>query len=103
MLFLIFFPDFIFPIDDLRTYTRLTDFRSPVAREKMKQWIQLDKNVTTDATMLQRLRDNYASAKAAERQQLATTIRQIEATYYPLLQEIQQLAKEIRNAEINHK
>lgn len=96
-------PDFIFPIDDQRTYTSLTNFRSPVAREKMKQWIQLDKNITTDATMLQRLRDNYSTAKAAERQQLTTTIQQIEATHYPQLIEIRQLAKEIRNAEINHK
>lgn len=96
-------PDFIFPIDDQRTYTRITDFKSPVAREKMKQWVQLDKNVTTDATMLQRLRDNYTNAKSGERQQMATTILQLEETYYPQLQELQQLAKEIRNIEINHK
>jgi len=96
-------PDFIFPIDDQRTYTRITDFKSPVAREKMKQWVQLDKNVTTDATMLQRLRDNYTNAKSGERQQMATTILQLEETHYPQLQELQQLAKEIRNIEINHK
>jgi len=65
--------------------------------------VQLDKNVTTDATMLQRLRDNYTNAKSSERQQMATTILQLEETYYPQLQELQQLAKEIRNIEINHK
>lgn len=96
-------PEFIFPIDDQRTYTRLTDFKSPVAREKMKQWVQLNKNVNTDATMLQRLRDNYASAKATERPQLAATIQQLEATHYPQVQQLQELGKDIRNTEINHK
>lgn len=96
-------PDFIFPIDDQRTYTHMADFKSPTAREKMKQWIKLDKDVTTDATMLQRLRDNYATAKASERQQMANTIQQLEATHYPQLQQLQELGKEIRNDEISHK
>ena len=92
--------DFVFPIDDTRTYTRLADFRSPVAREKMKQWVHLNKDITTDATMLERLRDNYATAKPVERKQLSTTILQLEATYYPQLEQLSQLAKEIRNEEI---
>lgn len=92
--------DFVFPIDDARTYTRLSDFRSPIAREKMKQWVRLNKDIATDATMLERLRDNYATAKPAERKQLSTTILQLEATYYPQLEQLSQLAKEIRNAEI---
>lgn len=93
-------PDFTFVIDDNRTYTRLSDFQSPVAREKMQQWLQLSKNVETDATMLQRLRDNYAT-QPAQRSQLATTIRQLESTHYPNLLRLEQLAKEIRNAEIS--
>lgn len=93
-------PDFTFVIDDNRTYTRLADFKSPAAREKMQQWLQLSKNVETDATMLQRLRDSYAT-QPAQRAQLATTIRQLEGTYYPNLQRLEQLAKEIRNAEIS--
>lgn len=93
-------PEFTFVIDDSRTYTRLSDFKSPTAREKMQRWLQLSKNVETDATMLQRLRDSYATAQPAQRTQLATTIRQLESTHYPNLQHLQQLAKEIRNAEI---
>lgn len=96
-------PDFVFPIDDARTYTHLSDFRSPRARQKMQQWLQLSKSTTTDATMLSRLRDNYATASAAERQQMANTIQQLEATHYPQLQQLQELGKEIRNDEINHK
>lgn len=95
--------EFVFPIDDSRTYTRLTDFKSPVARQKMQQWVQLNKNSETDATMLSRLRDNYATAAAADRKQLGATILKLEATYYPQLEQLQQLAKDIRNAEITHK
>ena len=93
-------PDFHFVIDDQRTYTRLEDFRVPLARQKMQQWMALSKSEATDAVMLQRLRDSYATADAAQRQQLATTIRRLESTYYPMLEQLKQLAKEIRNAEI---
>jgi len=96
-------PDFVFVIDDTRTYTCLADFRSFAAKEKMLQYQQLSKNVETDATMLQRLRDNYTTAQPAQRQQLAETIRRLETTYYPNLQHLEQLAKEIRNAEISNK
>ena len=92
--------EFDFVIDNQRTYTSLADFRSPVARDKMQQWIALSKTERTDATMLQRLRDNYATANAAQRQQLAPTIQRLEQTYYPLLEQLKTLAKEIRNAEI---
>ena len=96
-------PEFVFPIDDTRTYTRLSDFRSPTARQKMQQWMQLSKSTTTDATMLSRLRDNYANASAAERKKMENTILQLEATHYPQLQQLQELGKEIRNEEISHK
>lgn len=92
--------EFDFVIDDQRTYTRLDDFRSPVARQKMQQWLALSKTEHTDATMLQRLRDNYATADAFSRQQLAPAILRLEQTYYLLLEQLNRLAKDIRNAEI---
>lgn len=95
--------DFHFVIDDTRTYTRLTDFHSPTAREKMQQWMQLSKNVNTDETILQRMRDNYATASASERMQLATSIKRLESSYYAQVKQLNQLAKEIRNAEISFK
>ena len=94
--------EFTFIIDDKRTYTRLADFRSPQAREKMQQYMTLDKAVQTDGTMIQRLRDNYAKAQAPEKQQIAQSILRLEATHYTQLSQLKQLAKEIRNAEITH-
>lgn len=96
-------PDFVFVIDDARTYTHLTDFRCPAAKEKMQQYLRLEKAVDTDAILLQRLRDNFAEAKADQRKQLAETITRLEQTHYPQLQQLQQLAKEVRNAEITYK
>ncbi|MBO4801355.1 MAG: hypothetical protein J5545_05755 [Bacteroidaceae bacterium] len=94
---------FQFVIDDKRTYTQLSDFQSPQAKQKMMQWLQLSKNVKTDQLMLERLRDNYATAPAEQRPQLAQSIRKLESTHYPQLQQLKQLEKEIRNTEISHK
>ena len=96
-------PAFIFPIDDQRTYHQLTDFRSPVARQKIVAWQKLSKNVTIDTTVLQRQRDNYANASQADRQQMAASILRLEKNLDEQQQELQQLAKEIRNAEISYK
>lgn len=95
--------EFHFVIDDRRSYTKLSDFKSTAAKQLMQQWQQLNKALETDAIMLQRLRDNYASASLTERQQIAASIRKLESTYYPQLEQIRQLAKEIRNTEINNK
>lgn len=93
-------PDFVFPINDERTYYSLDDFKSPEARKKMQAWLQLQKTFDTDDTMLQRLRDKYATAKTDERNDIATTIRRIEASHYIHYEELQQLAKDIRKAEL---
>lgn len=96
-------PDFQFVIDDQRTYAHLDDFKSTTARNKMQQWLQLSKNCETDATMLQRLRDNYATASAAQRTQLRQTILQLEINNETHLQQLRQLEKEIRNSEISNR
>lgn len=96
-------PDFVFVVDDARTYTHLSDFRSPAAKSKMQQYLQLSKTVDTDALMLQRLRENYATTSASQRKQLAETINRLEATHFPQLEQLKQLAKEVRNAEITYK
>lgn len=93
---------FLFVIDDKRTYTQLSDFQAPAAKQKITQWLQLSKNVKTDIVLLERLRENYATANPSQRPQLAQSIRNLESTHYPQLQQLQQLEKEIRNAEITH-
>ncbi|MBQ7444168.1 MAG: hypothetical protein IJS59_09980 [Bacteroidaceae bacterium] len=96
-------PDFVFPIDDKQTYTSIDDFKSATARKNMQTWLQLNETTDTDATMLERLREKYATAKADERQAVAAAIRRIEASHYLHIEELKQLAKDIRNAEITSK
>ena len=96
-------PDFTFVIDDKRIYTSIDDFNSPAAKQEMKKWRQLRNSVQTDSELLNRLRENYAEADAKQRSQLARTINRLEATFYPQQQQLRQLAKEIRNAEISYK
>lgn len=95
--------EFNFVIDDNRTYIYLTDFQSPEARTKMQRWMELNKNNQTDAVMLDRLRENYISAKEDQRKQLAQTIQRLETIHYAQLRECEALAKEIRNIEIKFK
>ena len=96
-------PDFTFVIDDKRIYTSIDDFNSPAAKQEMKKWLQLRNSVQTDSELLNRLRENYAEADAKQRSQLARTINRLEATFYPQQQQLRQLAKDIRNAEISYK
>lgn len=96
-------PDFIFPIDNQRTYTSLADFRSATARTHMQKWLELRKTNDTDSVMLQRLRDKYATASQAERAQIASSIRRLEDSHYAQKEELRNLAKDIRNIEINTK
>ena len=92
-----------FVIDNNRTYSALSDFRSTNARNKMQQWIALNNDFRTDVIMLQRLRDNYAQATQQQRQQLRPTIIKLENTIQDNETRLKQLAKEIRNTEISTK
>ena len=92
--------DFYFVINDQKTYTSISDFRSAAAKAKMQQWMTLNKSVETDRAMLTQLRDTYATAQPASRRQLGQTITRIETTIYTQMAQRDALAKEIRNLEI---
>jgi hypothetical protein len=94
---------FQFVIDDNRTYASLDNFKSTAARDKMKRWLILQKNNETDATMLERMRDLYATSSDEQRKQLQVAIQRLEDSYYDQSLKLKQLAKEIRNDEISNK
>lgn len=94
---------FQFVIDDNRTYVSLDNFKSTAARDKMKRWLILQKNNETDATMLERMRDLYATSSDEQRKQLQVAIQRLEDSYYDQSSKLKQLAKEIRNDEISNK
>lgn len=94
--------EFNFVVNDQLTYTKLSDFKNDEARQMLNEWLQLSKDNNTDGIMLERLRDKYADASVAERKQLAASIMQMEATYYPRLKRQNELAKAIRRLELQH-
>lgn len=95
--------EFVFPVDDQRIYHRTSEFRSPIARFKIGQWVKLSQTIATDKTVLERLREKYAKAKPAERKQIAPTLQKMETTLQSQEAEFHKLGKDIRNAEISHK
>lgn len=93
---------FTFIVDDQRIYHNPTEFRSATARQKIVKWQELSKNVATDTEMLQRMRDSYAKANAQERQRQAPALRKLEEALETQVEELHQLTKDIRNAEISN-
>lgn len=94
--------EFAFVINDRTTYTRLAQFRSPTAKEKMKKYTRAKANISSLATALQRARDDYATASQADRKALAPEIVQSERQLEQMEAEALQAEKQIRNDENLH-
>jgi len=96
-------PQFVFPVDDQRIYYRTADFRSPIARFKIAQWVKLSQTIATDETLLERMREKYAKATTADRKKMVSTLQKLEENLQSQEAELHKLGKDIRNAEISHK
>ena len=96
-------PEFVFPVDDQRVYHHTADFRSPIARFKIGQWVKLSQTIATDETLLERMREKYAKATPADRKKIASTLQKLESSLQSQVAELHKLGKDIRNAEISHK
>ncbi|MBQ0049013.1 MAG: hypothetical protein KBT12_02055 [Bacteroidales bacterium] len=91
--------DFVFVINDARTYTSFADFRSADARKKAEWWKESCDDLERAEQGLQQLRDRYATSNAAARQQLAAQIIPLEQRVAQLIAETKKLEKEIRQME----
>ena len=96
-------PEFVFPVDDQRVYHHTADFRSPIARFKIGQWVKLSQTIATDETLLERMREKYAKATPADRKKIASTLQKLESSLQSQVAELHKLGKDIRNAERSHK
>lgn len=91
--------EFSFVINDLLTYTRLSQFRSAENRDRMRELISMQKQQEVLGISLEKARDYYATATVSERQQLRPEILNSERQYEQLSKDIKALEKEIRNTE----
>lgn len=94
--------DFEFFIDDLTTYTTLTDFKSPQARELFNQWKNEQKSHTILTDKLENKREQYVKSTKQQRQSMTTEILGLEKRIESLQKNIERLEKETRNKEILH-
>ena len=92
-------PDFHFVINDEITYTRLADFKAPANIRLYEQLTVLQNRYNRLLSALARARDYYVTANQDERNELRPEILSSEQKQHELFNEIQQLEKNIRNAE----
>ncbi|MBR3443607.1 MAG: hypothetical protein IKG96_08110 [Bacteroidaceae bacterium] len=93
--------DFELVINDQKTYTSLSDFKSPTAKQLCQQWLQKQKNLHTLCEQLSALRDQYAQANRTQQRALSQQILDLEKRVEDLTDEVAQAEKETRNAELS--
>ena len=91
--------DFLFVVNDKRTYTRFADFRHADNRDRMRELLSMQKQTEVLSESLNKARNYYALAPSSERRQLNVEILSSERQYETLQQDIKRLEKIIRNSE----
>ncbi len=94
--------DFEFIVDDRHTYYKLSDFKSPTARELYSKALTLQAALDRYQKELSAKRDQYAESNTAEKNNLATSILSLEKDTEALFKEIQQLILQARVEEIRN-
>jgi len=94
--------DFEFIVDDRHTYYKLSDFKSPTARELYSKALRLQATLDRYQKELSAKRDQYAESNAAEKNNLAASILSLEKETEALFKEIQQLILQARLEEIRN-
>lgn len=90
---------FSFVINDQTTYTKLSDFRVPANRNRIKELQNVQKKLATLEENLKKKRLNFSRASSVERQKLQKEIIQDEQQATVYYKQIRLMEKTIRNAE----
>ncbi len=90
---------FSFIVNDKKTYIHMRDFRKQENRDRMKELLAMQKQDRSLVASLEKIRKEYSTASAAERERLRTGILESENQHRLLLVSMKKLEKEIRNTE----
>lgn len=90
---------FLFVVDDARTYTSPSQFRSAEARKQSQFWLEGTKDLERQERELQKLRETYAVSDKNAQQTLVGKIRDLENKVNLLVQNLRKQEKEIRRLE----
>ncbi|MBQ5662897.1 MAG: hypothetical protein IIV19_00520, partial [Bacteroidaceae bacterium] len=91
--------DFLFIIDDLTEYTDVKQFKSPEARKLYDEWKKRSQKYSADIAMLEKRRDEYATANAAGKQTMSAALLELETRLINEADAIDELLIRIRNTE----
>ena len=91
--------DFTFVVNDKTVYHTLSEIKSNEARNYYSETLSINKQIGLLNDKLNGLRDSYANGNKAMRDQLKSSILQIEDQLYDLMEEAQVMEKQARNTE----
>lgn len=92
--------DFVFVIDDLKTYHYLTDFKSAEAKKNYQLYAMKSNELQQIQQNLNAKRNLYASGNDSQKQQLTSSIIELEGRELKLIGELNELIIKVRNEEI---
>ena len=91
--------DFVFVIDDQRTYHQLSDFRSKQAKEQFLQYQRMEKDFKQQESKLDQQRQSYEKGNKEVKAKLAPGILDLEKRVRQMSLELDEQAIKVRNAE----
>lgn len=91
--------EFEFVIDDRHTYHQRSDFRSPQAKERFGQYLQLEQSYQAQRQKLDDMRARYAAAQPGQKSNMAPAILDLEKRIRELGVELKDCAIEVRKLE----
>lgn len=91
--------DFLFVIDDDRDYIRLSDFVSESARELFVEWRKRRIMQEDNIALLERKRDEYASASVVEKEEMSDEILALESEVEEEQVTLEVMERDIRRLE----
>lgn len=91
--------DFVFVIDDNKSYYQISDFKSAKAKELFKQYRQQADDLQKQKDKLAALRQTYMRADEATKNKMSASILDLEKRIDELDAAFEQLEIEVRNAE----
>ena len=93
--------DFCFIINDSIVYHSLHDFQDTQAKDKYLEWVKTEEQYREELQQLASLRQQYATAEAEKKTELAPVILQLENNQSQLSRRSQLLLIEIRQIEMS--
>ena len=92
--------DFVFAVNDQYVYHKLTDFRSPEAKQLFQDYCQIENSHKQQSYKLESMRERYAAGNEQEKQRLREAILDLEKRMDELHILVNQKANEVRAAEL---